>query len=64
LLAGLSALLRTTQLVVIAEGVETAEQAAALRGAGVSMAQGYYYSPPILAGSFQEFFRSRVNRRH
>jgi EAL domain-containing protein (putative c-di-GMP-specific phosphodiesterase class I) len=62
LLAGVSALLRTTNLQVIAEGVETAEQAAALHAAGISMAQGYYFSRPISARAFEEFFRAPRER--
>ena len=48
-LSGLSALLQSTRVPIIAEGVETEAQAEALRAAGVSMAQGYYFSPPISA---------------
>ena len=35
-------------LYVVAEGVETAEQAAFLRSAGVNYLQGYYFSRPVL----------------
>lgn len=55
-LAGLSALLKSSQVAVIAEGVETEAQAAALRVAGVPMAQGYYYSPPIPAEEFKRYY--------
>lgn len=48
-LSGLSALLQSTRVAIIAEGVETEAQAKALRAAGVSMAQGYYFSPPMSA---------------
>src|SRR6185436_13115846 len=48
-LSGLSALLRATQVAVVAEGVATEAQADALRAAGIPMAQGYYFSPPISA---------------
>jgi sensor c-di-GMP phosphodiesterase-like protein len=58
-LAGLTSLLRTTKLTVIAEGVESADQAALLRTAGVEMAQGYYFSPPLSAKAFVEFFQAR-----
>jgi len=34
-------------LKVIAEGVETAEQAAILTALGCDMAQGYYFSRPV-----------------
>ena len=48
-LSGLSAVLQSTRVAVIAEGVQTEAQAEALREAGVSMAQGYYFSPPVSA---------------
>jgi len=54
-LDGLSALLQSTGVTVIAEGVETAAQADALRAAGVSMAQGFYFSPPISAETLKEY---------
>jgi EAL domain-containing protein (putative c-di-GMP-specific phosphodiesterase class I) len=40
-------LARNLELAVVAEGVETAEQLAALRGAGCDYAQGFYLSPPL-----------------
>jgi len=57
--AALSALLRTTPLEVIAEGVETAEQLRVLRAAGVKRGQGYYFSRPLPAAAFLAFFHSR-----
>ena len=48
-LSGLSALLHSARVAVIAEGVQTEAQADALRAAGISMAQGFYFSPPISA---------------
>jgi sensor c-di-GMP phosphodiesterase-like protein len=50
-LTGLSALLQSTRVTIIAEGVETETQANALRAAGVAMAQGYYFSRPISAAN-------------
>ena len=38
---------------VIAEGVENREQTEFLLGAGCSLAQGYYYSPPVSATEFE-----------
>ena len=55
-LGGLSALLQSTRVEVIAEGVETAAQAAALRASGVSMAQGYYFSPPVRAEGVKAYY--------
>jgi sensor c-di-GMP phosphodiesterase-like protein len=52
----LSVLLRTTDLEVIVEGVETAAQLTLLRDAGVRQAQGYYFSPPLPAQDFLGYF--------
>jgi len=48
--------LKTTDLEVIVEGVETAEQAGLLRAIGVKRAQGYYFSPPLPAAAFLQYF--------
>jgi sensor c-di-GMP phosphodiesterase-like protein len=53
----LSVLLKTTDLEVIAEGVETAEQLATLRAAGVRRVQGHYFSAPLRADAFLHYFR-------
>ncbi len=58
-LAGLAALLAATELQVIAEGVETGEQARVLREAGVPMAQGFLYSRPLSATAVQVFRAQR-----
>lgn len=52
----LTVLLKTTMLEVIAEGVETASQAALLRTLGVQKAQGYYYSPSLQRDAFLRYF--------
>jgi sensor c-di-GMP phosphodiesterase-like protein len=59
-LGGLTALLQSTRVEIIAEGVETAAQVAALRASGVSMAQGYYFSLPILAEELKAYYSSRA----
>jgi sensor c-di-GMP phosphodiesterase-like protein len=51
----LSVLLKTTNLEVIAEGVETADQLTMLKAAGVSRVQGYYFSPPLRASAFFDY---------
>ena len=53
----LSVLLKTTDLEVIAEGVETAEQLAMLQAAGVRRVQGHYFSAPLRADAFLHYFR-------
>jgi len=45
------------QLAVIAEGVETADQVAALRKADCDQIQGYYYSRPLAAEDCAGFIR-------
>ena len=61
-LSGLSALLHATRVAVIAEGVQTEAQAEALRAAGISMAQGYYFSPPISAQQLKTFHSSAADQ--
>ena len=39
----------------IAEGVETAEQASALKTMGCDIIQGYYFSRPLPADEFESF---------
>ncbi len=46
-------------LPVVAEGVETAEQVAALRAVGCRFIQGYYFSRPLPAGEFERFIEER-----
>lgn len=58
----LSTLLKTTDLEVIAEGVETAEQLAVLRTAGVQRAQGHFFSPALRAEAFLDYFRHQAGR--
>ena len=42
-------------LKVIAEGVETKEQADILRKANCDLAQGYYYARPLTTDDFEKF---------
>ncbi|AEF99989.1 sensor domain-containing protein [Methylomonas methanica] len=46
-------------LTVLAEGVETAEQSAFLKELGCDEAQGYYYSRPLEAASYERFLKKR-----
>lgn len=48
-------------LSIIAEGVETAEQAQQLGEFGIEYGQGWYFSKPISAEAFVEFFNARRN---
>ena len=41
---------------VVAEGVETEEQHELLKKVGVDIIQGFYYSKPVAAEEFEEFF--------
>lgn len=61
-LAGLAALLRSTDVDVIAEGVETEAEATALRDAGIPMAQGYHFSRPLPAAELMAFYAGLVDR--
>jgi len=45
--SGMISLVRALRMEEIAEGVETAEQAARLREIGCKVAQGYYFSEPL-----------------
>ena len=58
-MGGLAALLRTTSLKIIAEGVETEYQAAALHAAGVQMAQGHLFAAPLSAADFRTYYSAR-----
>jgi sensor c-di-GMP phosphodiesterase-like protein len=53
---GLAALVHTGNCRVIVEGVETAAQVAILKNAGAQMAQGFYFSRPLPAAEFMDFY--------
>jgi len=48
---------------IVAEGIETPEQAAALAKYGCSIAQGYLYSHPLPANEFEAFITQRDARK-
>jgi sensor c-di-GMP phosphodiesterase-like protein len=58
-LEALSALLRVTPLQVIVEGVESEGQVEKLKEAGIELAQGLYFSPPLAIQAFLAFARTR-----
>jgi len=55
-LVGLSALLGTSTLEIVAEGIETRYQANTLLDAGVEMGQGYLFSTSLRARDLMEFY--------
>ncbi len=54
-LAGIAALIRTSELMVIAEGVETAHQVQVLLDVGIQAVQGFHFSPPLSASGLIAF---------
>ena len=58
-LPGITALLHSTDLEIIAEGVETPQQADVLRAAHIQSAQGYLFSRPLKIADFIAFHASR-----
>lgn len=57
-LGGITALVQSAKLLVIAEGVETQLQHTTLSGAKIQEAQGFYFSPPLSAARFMEYHRA------
>jgi EAL domain-containing protein (putative c-di-GMP-specific phosphodiesterase class I) len=53
-------LAKATNLFVIAEGVETAEQVSILRSLGCETLQGYYFSRPLFKQAFFAYVRART----
>jgi len=52
-------LAKSLDLSIVAEGIETEEQAKWLKSRGVRYGQGYLYSEPLSALEFEEFFGER-----
>ena len=55
---------KALDLPVIAEGVETKEQAEMLAGFGCSQMQGYYFSKPVPAAEYERMLRAEAQKRH
>ena len=55
---------RALKLCVVAEGIETAEQAEALRELGCDIGQGYLYARPLPAAEMDELAQSRRHMSH
>lgn len=51
---------RNMEIDVVAEGVETAKQAALLKELGCRFAQGYYYSKPLPAAQFGPMWHAPI----
>ena len=52
-------MLKTLEVNVVAEGVETREQADFLRGTGCDLAQGYFFSRPVSIATFEQMLHSQ-----
>ena len=50
-------------LTIIAEGVETKEQADMLLGFGCELMQGYYFSKPIPAEEYEKMLEQDMNKK-
>jgi sensor c-di-GMP phosphodiesterase-like protein len=61
-LDGLAALLGTTDVQVIAEGIEQEHQAAILAAAGVQLAQGHLFSEPLSAQELERYYAEATSR--
>jgi sensor c-di-GMP phosphodiesterase-like protein len=55
-LEGMAAVVGMSELQVIAEGIERQSQATALRDAGVQLAQGHLFAPPLAADEFKRYY--------
>lgn len=63
LVRGVIEIVHNLNMVVVVEGVETAEQASLLRSLGSDQFQGYLFSRPLTAGDVQALIRERRDFR-
>ena len=61
-LEGIAALIRSSRLEVIAEGIETEQQLTTLRTANIQAAQGFYFSRPIPAAAFIAYHHAKLSQ--
>jgi EAL domain-containing protein (putative c-di-GMP-specific phosphodiesterase class I) len=54
------AMAQALNLATVAEGVETAEQLELMKTMGCDQIQGYYFSRPLAADDFLEFYRAHL----
>jgi len=57
------ALAKGLEVEVVAEGVETEDQARELQALGCHFAQGYFYSKPLSVGDIEALFSDRFGRK-
>jgi sensor c-di-GMP phosphodiesterase-like protein len=55
---GLAALMRASDVEIVVECVESADQAEIFRKIGIRQAQGLHFSPPLAAKAFEAYFYS------
>lgn len=60
-LEDIGALLRSSRITVVAEGIETEQQRSALTRANIQFGQGYYFSRPISAAAFIAFHQNAAS---
>ena len=58
--ATIIAMARNLRLHVVADGVETEQQAVFLQQEGCDLAQGLFYAPPMPPSEFPDYYRSRM----
>ena len=56
---GAVSMIKALGVKVVAEGVETKEQAAFLRQVGCDLAQGYLFSKPVPAAAFETLLKQK-----
>ena len=55
------AMIKSLELKIVAEGVETKEQAEILMELGCDFLQGYYFSPPVNESKYLQFIDEKAN---